>query len=263
MSKTALYSIILFLGISLFSCKSRKTMVYLQNTSSQEEIELKPASINNYQIKINDNLYVDIQTLDPEVNALFNPTKSQGSSGGTNMNFGDVSSQLLNGYQVDVRGEITLPIIGKVKVENLTLDQAQQYIQEKAHEYLKEGIVKIKLLSYKYTVLGEVKSPGVYYNYNNIFTVLDAISEASGETDYSQIKKIKVVRMFNNKSRIYNLDLTQKDLFTSEAYYIQPNDVIYIEPDNSKSLKINMPVYSLIFSSISAIVLLVNFVNNN
>ncbi len=261
MNKPLLYTAIIIILFSLFSCKSKKDLIYLQNTSNQEEIAIQAASINNYQIKINDNLFIDIQTLDPEVSKLFNPTKSLGASGGTAQNFGTSSSQMLNGFEVDIRGDITLPIIGKVKVENLTLDQAQQSLQQKANEYLKDAIVKVKLLSFKYTVLGEVNRPGVYYNYNNLFTVLDAVSEASGETDYSRIKKIKVVRNFNNKGKIYDLDLTQKDFFTSEAYYIQPNDVIYIEADNSKALKINLPLYTMVFSSISTIVLLLNFVS--
>ncbi len=263
MYKTALYIIIIILNISLFSCKSRKDMVYIQNSTDQEELEVKATSINSYQIKVNDNLFVDIQTLDPKVNALFNPTKLSGTSGGTAQNFGNISSQMLNGFQVDIRGEISLPIIGNIKVENLTLDESQQAIQEKANEYLKDAIVKIKLLTFKYTVLGEVNSPGVYYNYNNLFSILDAISEAKGETDYSKVKQVKVIRYINGKNKVFILDLSQSDFFKSEAYYIQPNDVIYVEPDKSKPFKINMPVYSLIFSSISALVLLVNFVNNN
>ncbi len=261
MNKISLYTIICIIGISLFSCKSRKDMVFIQDTSNNNELELKSPTFDTYKLRINDNLFIDIQTTDADVNKLFNPTKAEG--GGASQSFGDTNSQLLNGYQVDIRGEITLPILGKVNVENLTLDETQAAIQEKALEYLKSPVVKVRLLNFKYTILGEVASPGVYYNYNNLYTILDALSEAQGTTNYSQIRKIKLIRNNHNTSKVYSIDLTKKDFISSELYYLQPNDVIYVEPDRLKPLSVNLPVISLVFSTISTLVLLLNFVNNN
>ena len=103
--------------------------------------------------------------MNPEVSALFNPSKGAGFTGGTSQNYGDISGQFLNGFQIDMMGNVTLPIIGKINVINRTVAEAQNEIQRKADEYLNNATVKVKLLSFKVTVLGEVKNPGVRNNF--------------------------------------------------------------------------------------------------
>jgi polysaccharide export outer membrane protein len=235
-------------------------MVYLQDAANRDTIVTPSPLLNAYLLKVNDNLFVDILTQNAEVNALFNPTKSAYNSG-TSQNYGDASSQLLNGFQVDIQGHITLPIIGQVKVEGLTLSQAEEAIQLQADEYLNDATVKVKLLSFKYTVLGEVNSPGVYYNYNAVFTVLDAISTAKGETDYSQLHQVRVLRTTATGKQVYEIDFRTKDFMRSDAFYLLPNDVVYVQADKNKALKVNYSLYSLIFSSISALILLLNYVD--
>jgi polysaccharide export outer membrane protein len=235
-------------------------MVYLQDAANRDTIVTPSPLLNAYLLKVNDNLFVDILTQNAEVNALFNPTKSAYNSG-TSQNYGDASSQLLNGFQVDRQGHITLPIIGQVKVEGLTLSQAEEAIQQQADEYLNDATVKVKLLSFKYTVLGEVNSPGVYYNYNAVFTVLDAISVAKGETDYSQLNQVRVLRTTATGKQVYEIDFRTKDFMRSDAFYLLPNDVVYVQADKNKALKVNYSLYSLIFSSISALILLLNYVD--
>jgi len=246
------------------SCKTGKDLTYLQDLGHLELQEGIPAPPQAYQIKENDNLYIDILSMNPEINALFNPSKGNGSgyNSGTQQNYGDISSQYLNGFQVDFKGDITMPILGTVKVLGKTIHETQQLIQTEADKYIKDATIKVKLLNFKLTVLGEVKNPGIYYNYNNYITILDGISMASGETDYSHIKKVLVLRQTDKGIKSYRMNLTSsKDLLTSKAYYLQPNDVIYIEPDQSKRLRINMPVFTLIISSISTAVLLLNYLD--
>ncbi|MDQ2178538.1 polysaccharide biosynthesis/export family protein [Marinifilum sp. D714] len=250
--------ILLVVGLFFSSCKTSKDLVYLNNTSDEELLEGIPGAIAEYVIKTNDNLYVDIQSMSPEVDAMFNPTKSAGSTGGTQQNFGQPSSQYLNGFLVDLSGDISLPIIGKVGVAGKTLHQAQTAIEEKAAEYLKDATVKVKLLSFKVTVLGEVKSPGVYYNYNNNMTVLDGISMANGITDYGRIQKVLVMRTTDKGAKTYRLDLTNKKFLSSGAFFLQPNDVVYVEPDKYKNVKLNSPMYSLFLSTLSTLILLLN-----
>ncbi len=261
MSKFIFYIPIIIISICcISSCKTKKNLTYLRDLENQEEQVGIPAPTTIYKIKSSDNLYIDIQTMNPEINALFNPSKGSGYQSGTQQNFGDLSSQYLNGFMVDKGGYVKLPIIGKIKVENKTLSEAEELIQNKAYEYLKDATVKVKLLNFKITVLGEVNNPGVYFNYNEYFTILDGISMASGETDYSQISNVKVLRTTEHGSKSYILDLTKKNFLTSEAYYLQPNDVIYVEPAGAKSRQINTPLYSLVLSSVSTIVLLLNFI---
>lgn len=255
MKKRLLIILLFVTGLFATSCKTNKEMVYLNNTGDQELLEGMPGKTFQYIIKTDDNLYVDIQSMSPEVNAMFNPTKAANSTGGTSQNYGQPSSQYLNGFQVDLLGHISLPVIGDVVVAGLSLKEAQATIQRKADEYLKDATVKVKLLSFKITVLGEVKSPGVYYNYNSNMTVLDGIGMASGVTDYGRIQKVLVMRTTEKGSKTFRLDLSNKKFLSSEAFFLQPNDVVYVEPDKYKNVKLNSPMYSLFLSTISTLIL--------
>lgn len=246
--------------ILISSCKTNKDMVYLHNTKDLELIEGIHQVAPIYKVKENDNLYVDIQSLSVEINALFNPTSMQGKQSGISQNYGTQSSQYLNGYQVDLSGNITLPLIGKINVLGKSVESCQFIIQKKASEFIKDATVKCKLLSYKITVLGEVKNPGVYYNYSSSITVLDAISMAKGITDFAHIKKVLVVRQTVKGTRSFRLNLTDKRFLSSEAYFLLPDDVLYVQPDKYKSVKINSTFYSLLLSSVSTLILILNVI---
>lgn len=227
--------------------------MFLDDMSEQELQQGLPVPMPDYRIQTNDNLYVNIQSINPEVNQMFNPAMGTGYMAGTQQMYGQLSSQHLNGYQVNKEGNIILPVIGSVEIAGLTVGEVQDHIQEKVGRYIKESIVKVKLLSYKITVLGEVKNPGTYYNYSNNITVLEAISMASGITDFASIRRVLVVRPTNIGSKSYRLDMTSKELLASEAFYLLPNDVVYVEPDKNKNVKLNSTTYSLFLSSVSVL----------
>jgi polysaccharide export outer membrane protein len=233
-------------------------MVYLRNVADKELMEGVPSDAPVYKVKINDNLYVDIQSLSPEVNMLFNPSNNEGNGSNTFHNYGTVTTQYINGYQVDLNGYITLPLLGKFKLAGLTLEECKALVQKKTNEFIKDGNVKLRLLSYKLTVLGEVKHPGVYYNYNASITVLEAISMASGISDYAHVKDVLVVRPTDKGSKSYRLDLTDKKFMSSQAFYLLPNDIVYVQPDKYKSVKVNSTFYSLILSSVSTLILILS-----
>lgn len=258
MKKHLLFLFLILISLINFSCKTSKNLVYLNNTQDDELLVDMPESTDEYKIKVNDNLFVDIKSLSPEVNAIFNPAQGVGTQGGTQQNYGQVSGQYLNGFLVDLRGNINLPIIGFVNVLDKTLEEARIEIQSKADEYIKEATVKVKLLSFKITVMGEVKNPGVYYNYTNSLTVLEGISMANGVTDYARIKKVLVLRPTPKGSKTHRLDLTDKSFLNSKAFFLQPNDVVYVEPDKYKNVKLNSPMYSLFLSTISTLILVFN-----
>jgi len=260
MQKQLLPILIVLAGLFLSSCRTNKDLVYLNNTKDQEVLKGIPGKVSEYIIKSNDNLYVDIQSMNPEVNALFNPSKAGSVQSGTQQNYGQLTGQYLNGFQVDLAGDINLPIIGKVALAGKTLKESREIIQAKADEYIKEATVKVKLLSFKVTVLGEVKNPGVYYNYNSQMSILEGISMASGVTDYGRIQKVLVLRPTKRGSKTYRLDLTNKKFLASDAFFLQPNDVVYVEPDQYKNVKLNSPIYSLFLSTLSTLILVLNVV---
>lgn len=238
----------------LFSCTSQKQITYLQDASINGAENFNIDTITPYKIKRQDVLYIKLITSNSEVNKLFNI-----DAGGGSMYQGE-SNLFINGFVVDDNNNIELPIIGNVEVGGYTLDKARENIREKAKIYLKDPTVYVKMLSYKYTVLGEVNKPGMYKNFNNKLNVLEAISSAGDITDYGNRKKIVVVRLTEKGSKTFRLNLTKKDILTSEAYYLQPNDVVYVEPLKSKSFKLNIPIASLMLTSISTLILIINFI---
>ena len=144
-----------------------------------------------------------------------------------------------------------MPILGSIPVAGHLQQDIEKLVQDRANQFLKDATVKVKLLNYLVTVLGEVKNPGVYYNYNNDFTVLQAIAMANGNTDYASIKRVMVIRPEKGGKRTYLIDMTSKDIFNSPAFYLHPNDYVFVEPDKYKTLSLNSQVISVTFSSLS------------
>lgn len=254
----------IFLGATLLlgSCRSTKEFTFFQNISKDEFSPEIIGKVCEYRVKTFDNLYINIKTLNPEVNALFDAggTASGGYNGGTSSNYGDNTSRYINGYQVDTNGMVVLPIIGSIEVSGLSLIQIQEKIHAKSLNYLKDPTITVKLLSFKVNVTGEVKNSGLYYSYGEKISILDAISLAGGVTDNAKAKNVLVIRQLENGTRSFNLDLTKKNLLTSEAYYLQPDDIIYIKPSRNKKTELNATSYSLLLSTITTLLLIYNIV---
>ena len=259
------YSFVLIALLSLFSsCRSSKDLTILRDLKG--ETNLVPRSVLDYRYKINvnDNLYVSIVSTNPELNAIYNPATvgSPGGSSGSNI-WATQSSQFVYGYLVDLDGSITLPTIGKIHVLGLTIPECELEIQAKATQYLKDVTAKVRLLNYKITVIGEVLNPGIYFNYNQEFTVFDAIGMANGTKNTAALNNIMVIREFGNKSQTFRLDLNSASVLTSEAYNILPNDVIVVQPATYKNFELKLPIYTIILSSITTFILVLNYIQTN
>lgn len=262
MKNFLLFGVMAFFALNFNSCRSTKYMKYFQDLNNNVQQGM-PVQAPEYLIKADDNLYIDIQSLNPEVSQLFSPSKSDGYSGGTSSNFGDIPSQYLNGYQVNQNGMILLPVIGEVSVAGLTEEAAKNSIQKKVDEYYKDAAVRVKILTYKVIVLGEVRNPGVYYNYSKNITILDALGLAGGTTDFASVRNVLVLRTTANGRKSYRLDLTGKKMMSSEAFYLIPNDVLYIEPDIYKNHSLNLTVFSMALSAISTTILILSYLKIN
>lgn len=246
------------------SCRSHKDLTILRDV--QGETNLIPRSVLDYRYKINvnDNLYVSIVSTNPELNAIYNPATVGTAGGGSNANvWGTQSSQYVYGYLVDLDGSITLPTIGKIHVLGLTIPDCELEIQAKATQYLKDVTAKVRLLNYKVTVMGEVLNPGVYFNYNQEFTVFDAIGLANGTKNTAALDNIMVIREFGNKSQTFKLDLNSANALTSEAFNILPNDVVIVQPAPFKNFELRLPIYTLVLSSITTFILVLSYVQDN
>lgn len=238
------------------SCRSKKDFIYLKDISDKEIIDSETNSnFDDYRIKPGDILYVSIKSLEPEVNMLFN--SEEGTNLGASNSFQKFTTpqgSYLYGFEVNTDGNLVMPILGSVPVAENTQVQVEEIVQKYADKFLKDAVVKVKLLNYRVTVLGEVKSPGIYYNYNNRLTVLDAIAMANGNSDYSNISKVTVMRTTDEGKIAMKMDLTKKGSVIAQGFYLQPNDYVFVEPASNKSLQVNSVAYSLIISSISVLI---------
>lgn len=197
-----------------------------------------------------------------EQNELLNP----GSQTSAYSTYRDESNIYVYGYTVSDSGTISLPILGQVNVFGLTIDEVQKAIQKKSNEYLKDATINVKLLSFKFTVIGEVNTPGTYTNYNNQLTVLDAIGMAGDITDFGNRKHVLVIRPTKEGTTTHRINLQDKNLLQSDGYFLLPNDIVIVEPIKSKPFQLNIPTTTLLItatlSTISTTILLLNYLNN-
>jgi polysaccharide export outer membrane protein len=228
-----------------FSCTTHRQLVYLKNVDSVSAESYYPKTRPEYKIQSRDIMYVKIYSLNEEMSALINQNET---------------SLFINGYTVSDSGNIEIPILGKVKVEGKTMDEAISAIRERADRYLKDATVIVKLISFKISVIGEVHRPGTYNNFNNQLTVLEAISMAGDITDYGNRQQVLVLRPTPQGTRSFRLNLTNSNILSSDGFFLLPNDIVYVEPIRNKSFRLNMPAVSLAFSSISTLILILNFI---
>jgi polysaccharide export outer membrane protein len=244
-----------FMISTFFSCTSAKRLTYFQDAQPGQTLQGLPKQPPLYKIRANDNLYVGISTQDPDMNKLIDPSNANLSSaiyeGG--------ASKAVYGNMVLADGTIKLPLIGKVPVEGMTTSEAEEQIKVKARDYLKDVSVKVRVLTYKITIVGEVKVPGVYYNYNTYITIFDAIGLAQGTTDFAKLENVMVVRHNPSGSQTFFLSLTSKSALSSAAYYLQPDDVVVVQPGKNKGTPQALSVAGVIVGSLSAFLLLLNF----
>ena len=192
--------------------------------------------------------------MNKEVTEVINQT-----AGTTSGAFNNESSLYISGYTVNDSGYIEIPVIGKVKVLEKTLEEAKEAITAQTLKFLKDPTVIVKLVSFKYSVFGEVLRPGSFINYNNQLTVLEAISQAGNASIYGDLRKITVIRSSEENTQTFRLDLTDRNLLQSEGYYLVPNDIVYVEPVKARNFRNNLPVFSFGLGLITAVLVVMNF----
>ncbi len=250
-------------AIILTSCTSTKEIRMFQD--SDKDLNRISISVPPVEHKIRpfDNLYLSILTLDPEVNKIFNPGKmGDGYASGTDQMYGSTTSQYLNGYRVASDSTITLPILGKINLVGLNLEEAQDRVKVIAEEYIKEPVVQVKYLNFWVNVAGEIKNPGIYYNYEGNLNILDAIGRANGITDFADLTKVEVKRQSDNIIYTHKLDITSNSVYSSEVFYLHPNDMVYIPPSNLKRRTLNSDTYGRFLGTISVLLLSATLILN-
>ena len=242
------YSIlsVLALAVMMCSCVSTKKIVYFQGADSlytqaqqvlqQYEMKLKPA----------DQILVKVTCSEPDLLSVFAQDVVMGTSGGgraTSSSYlsSGASGGMSNayGYTITNDGYVVLPSIGKVHVAGLTTVDAAKTIEEKIKQvnHISDPGVTVNLLNARVAVLGAVKSPRVVSLTSERNTVLDVLSQCGDIADTGLRQKIKLFREVDGQRMMYEMDLTKSNVFESPGYYVQQNDLIYVEPNKSQSIK--------------------------
>lgn len=251
--------ILILVAVIGTSCIPNKKLVYFPDPNFNTKA-LTPVKnqVKSYFLQPQDILSVKVKTLDEESAEYFN---TQPDNAFVNIN---QASMFLNSYSIDDGGNIVLPEVGPVKVAGLTLDEAQRKIKEALSVYLNKATILVKLVSFKVTVLGEVRAPGHFYIYNNRANVLEALGMAGDLTDFGNRENITLIRQTDTGSGAVLIDLRNPNLLASEYYYLQPNDVLYVQPLKAKTARgnlSNLSILSLVFGAASTAVLLLTYFN--
>ncbi|MBT3209655.1 MAG: hypothetical protein HN704_05250 [Bacteroidetes bacterium] len=243
-------TIIYFLLVLVFaSCRQHKELVYLQNldTSYVENQAIK--NDDQYKVQENDILHIKILSMNKDIVELFS---MDASSQTNNYQQYNEASMYFQGYSVDKNGNISVPILGEIYVQDLSMDEINKIILEKVEEYIKDPTIIVKLANFRITLLGEIRSPGIYTSYNNQISIFQALSMGGDVTDYGNRKNVLLIRPAKNGSSTIRIDLTDKNLIASEYYYLKPNDLIYVEPMKSKGIRLIASDYGVLLATISS-----------
>lgn len=252
----SIFSIIALIVIFIASCTPHREIVYFQD--KQEVGDTVAYDTTSYKVKPGDILHVRVLTMEEENYKIFNTEglHETGSSGG----FRNEISIYINGYSVDEQGNIEMPVIGEVNVSGKAISEIRKHIQQKVDEYLIDATAVVKLVNFNVTVLGEVNRPGNYYIYDNQLTVADALGLAGDMTDFGN-RKINVLRHTPEGAKFATLDLTDRQSFSSEYFYLQSNDIVYVEPTFAKRLGFRDFPFSVMFSAVTTTLLLLSYFN--
>ncbi len=209
------------------SCGSRKNMVYLQPDSIEIHTMYEQFVP---KIQANDILTVVVTAADPKVTAPFNPVSSMMSNNLTQQ----TDMALRPTYTVDEKGDLTLPMLGKVHVAGLTRVEAIEKIRSDLGQYIKDPGVNINFNNFRVTVLGEVARPGSFIMPTERVTVLEALGMAGDLTIRGVRENVMLIREVDGQKITRRLDLTKQNTLNSPYYYLAQNDVIYVEPNKSQ-----------------------------
>ena len=256
--------LVLLAGLmALASCTSYKKVPYLQNSSSIDTTAV--SELYDARIQPKDMLTITVSSEKPEAAVPFNltvPTSMSVSNGRSS----SLSSQpMLQTYLVGNDGCIDFPTLGRLQVDGMTKRELEIMIKERIKSnFTTEPIVTVRMANYKVTVLGEVGSPGVHTISNEKVNVFEALAMSGDLTIFGKRDNVKLIREHaDGTKRIIPLDLNDAGIIHSPYYYLQQNDILYVEPNKAKARGSDVSsMTSLWFSATSLLMAVVTFLLN-
>lgn len=225
---------ILILAICVASCIPNKDLVYLQKGQEKKDfIEVNQFQSKPYRVQINDILSISIKALDQRLVEMFNPSTMGGQVQQT------PQALYFNGFTVDDHGKINIPVLGNLNVLGYTVEEIKLEVEKRLlDEYFKSEarlFVNVKLAGLRYTINGEIGSPGTNVLFQDKVSIMEAIANSGDITITGNRKEVQVIRKLPQGFETHYVDLTSSEAFESPVFYIQPNDYIYIKPLKQKS----------------------------
>ena len=259
------YLFIIFVIIFFSSCT--KHIKYLQDKKEkkgkdQTEFTNQPPE---YKIQPYDYLYITIRTTNEEVNELFSTLSTS-----MNQNQGQNSENFyFTGYMVNDTGYIQVPILGDFEIKDKNIYEVRHMVEERTAEIVNDAIVNVRLTSFRVTFLGETGN-GTMTFYQEKLNILEALSAVGGVTEYGDKTNIMIVRKQDSTYNTYRVDLTDRHLLEKKEFFLQPNDIVYVEPVKSKIFRIALSDISIFTgilttttSIITTILFFITLTNNN
>lgn len=221
------YLIGLILLFDLCSCGTNRKINYFDDLKNQQTYSIPKTPIID-TIKKGDLLYIYVNSADVLGSANFN-----------NILVGSIQTDVLqlNGYLVDENGQINFPVLGLVNAAGKTKSRLKNELGQSLIPYLKDPVVTIRQLNFSVTVIGEVMKPGTYKKLDERMTLLDAIGEAGGLNEFGNLQRVMLIRENEKSQEYHRIDMTNRASVSQEFFYLQANDVIYVEPRATKKFR--------------------------
>ena len=236
------YINIAFVLLSLVSCSTNK--ILFKDIPENTSIKI-PEAVITY----GDLIDVNISSLNNQSTTIFSAQQSQDK----NATISNAEARKLDGYLVDSSGNVDIPILGIVKASGMTCSSLSEYIKKDIKEYVLNPNVRIKILNFRVSILGQVAKPGTIEVINQNISIIELISRAGDLNKNADPTKVMLLRNLDNKVQTKYLDLTSNEFLNSEYYYLKQNDVVYVRPDNASlafyfGILRNTAAYSLLIS---------------
>lgn len=222
--------VLLFMILFFASCSSRN-LVYFSNLPQQSRYTTTILNQAQPKIQSGDILSIRVNSLSEESNVIFNGSSVNANSS-NNPNPSD-------GYLVDQNGMINFPIVGKIKLEGITMAEARERMTKEVSKYVKDPVVNVRLVNFKVTVIGEVQHPSSFTVQNERINLLEALGMAGDMTAYGKRENVLVIRQNGNERTMARVNLNDKNVLNSPYFNLHQNDVVYVEPVKAKAAQAN------------------------
>ena len=241
-TKYAIY-ILLFL-FTFSSCITNRDLEYIR---SSKEIKNAKANKQDYRLQMGDLISIQINTTTEQQHDFFNKENLANSQL-------MMQNPYLYGYIIKEDGNLDLPSFGKVRAEGFTLQELENVIGKIAESYFESPIVKLNIINFKISILGEVNNPGTFKIIDPEVNILYALSLSGDMTQFGNRRKVKVIRNENELNRVFYVDLTKKGVLNNSDFMLQPHDIIYVAPLNKKFYAFNN-ITNVVSMALSAVTL--------